>query len=100
MNDNKNMILAIALSALVLLGWGFLSERFMPSNPPPKVENGKVQPNPEAQVQSPSQRAPGAAGATKLRDRNVVLRETPRVRIQTPSLRGSINLKGARIDDL
>ena len=39
MNDNKNMILAIALSALVLLGWSFLSERFMPSNPPPKVEN-------------------------------------------------------------
>ena len=100
MNDNKNMILAIALSALVLLGWGFLSERFLPSNPPPKVENGKVQPHTEAQVQSPSQGAPVAAGATKLRDRNVVLRETPRVRIQTPSLRGSINLKGARIDDL
>ena len=29
-----------------------------------------------------------------------MLRESPRVRIQTPSLQGSINLKGARIDDL
>jgi YidC/Oxa1 family membrane protein insertase len=29
-----------------------------------------------------------------------VLRESPRVAIETPSLKGSINLKGARIDDL
>ena len=100
MNENKNLILAIALSALVLLGWGFLSERFLPSNPPPKVENGKVQPNPQPQAQSSSQGAPVAAGTTKLRDRSAVVQETPRVRIQTPSLKGSINLKGARIDDL
>jgi YidC/Oxa1 family membrane protein insertase len=99
-NENKNLILAIALSALVLLGWGFLSERFLPSNPPPRVENGKVQPNPPPQTQSTSQGAPVATGTTKLRDRSAVLRETPRVRIQTPSLKGSINLKGARIDDL
>ena len=98
MNENKNLILAIALSALVLLGWGLLSERFLPANPPPKVENGKVQPNP--QPQSTSQGAPVAGAATRLRDRSAVLRETPRVRIQTPSLQGSINLKGARIDDL
>jgi YidC/Oxa1 family membrane protein insertase len=97
-NENKNLILAIALSALVLLGWTFLSERFLPSNPPPKVENGKVQSNP--QPQSTQQGAPVAAGAAKLRDRNAVLHETPRVRIQSPSLKGSINLKGARIDDL
>ncbi|WP_163481245.1 membrane protein insertase YidC, partial [Escherichia coli] len=35
-----------------------------------------------------------------LRDRAVVLAESPRVVIDTPSLKGSINLKGARIDDL
>ena len=29
-----------------------------------------------------------------------MLGATPRVRIETPSLQGSINLKGARIDDL
>ncbi len=100
MNDNKNLILAVVLSALVLLGWSFLSDKFVPANPPPKVENGKVQPTPDPQVQPSSQQAPVAEGAARLRDRKVVLRETPRVLIKTPSLQGSINLKGARIDDL
>ena len=94
MNDNKNLILAVVLSALILLGWSFLSNKFVPQNPPPKVENGKVEP----QVQP--QKGPVASAPSQLRDRNLVLRETPRVLIETPALRGSINLKGARIDDL
>ena len=95
MNDNKNLILAIVLSALVLLGWTFLSEKFVPANPPStKVENGKVEPVPQPQA-SPVPNTPA-----QLRSRAAVLRESPRVRIQTPSLQGSINLKGARIDDL
>ena len=95
MNENKNLILAVVLSALVLLGWSLLSERFVPSNPPPvKVEDGKVKPiaQPEA--------GPVAQTPTTMRNRAVVLRETPRVQIQTPSLQGSINLQGGRIDDL
>jgi YidC/Oxa1 family membrane protein insertase len=94
-NENKNLILAVVLSALVLLGWSLLSERFVPSNPPPvKVEDGKVKPiaQPEA--------GPVAQTPTTMRNRAVVLRETPRVQIQTPSLQGSINLQGGRIDDL
>lgn len=100
MNESKNLILAVVLSALVLLGWSVLSERFTPANPPPKVENGKVQPASQPQAQSSSQPAPVTTATARLRDRQMVLRETPRVRIQTPSLQGSINLKGARIDDL
>jgi YidC/Oxa1 family membrane protein insertase len=67
----------------------------VPSNPPPvKVENGKVEPMAQTQA-SPAPNTPAA-----MRNRAVVLRETPRVRIQTPALQGSINLQGARIDDL
>ena len=69
MNENKNLILAIALSALVLHGWGFLSEKFMPANPPPKVEKGKVVPNTTPTTPSTSQGAPVAAGPTQARDR-------------------------------
>jgi YidC/Oxa1 family membrane protein insertase len=93
-NENRNLILAVVLSALVLLGWSLLSDKFLPASPAPKVVNGKVQPTSAAQ--SPSV----AAAPTQLRNRALVLRDTPRVRIETPSLRGSVNLKGARIDDL
>jgi YidC/Oxa1 family membrane protein insertase len=95
-NDNRNMLLAIVLSALVLLGWGLLSEKFFPTAGPQtqQVENGKVKPAPQPQA-SPADVTPRA-----IRDRAVVLAETPRVRIETPSLQGSINLKGARFDDL
>jgi len=95
-NDNKNMLLAIVLSALVLIGWSLLSDRFFPTAGPQtqQVENGKVKPVPQPQA------APAADSPQAIRKREVVLAETPRVRIETPSLRGSINLKGARIDDL
>ena len=94
MNDNRNMILAIVLSALVLLGWSLLAERWFPTAAPQtqRVENGKVKPLPQP-ASSPA--APHA-----LRARPVVIAATPRVRFQTDSLSGSINLKGARIDDV
>ncbi len=95
MNENRNLILAIVLSALVLLGWGWMSQKITPANPSPvKADNGVVkpvpQPNASAVPNTPAQ----------MRNRDVVLREGPRVQIRTQSLQGSINLKGARIDDL
>ena len=96
MNDSKNLILAVVLSALVLLGWTFAANRFFPTATPQstKIENGKQQPLPQPQAQVP------AATAKALKSRSAVLGSTPRVRITTPSLQGSINLKGAQIDDL
>ena len=95
MNDNRNLILAIALSVLVLLGWSFLSQKFLPANPPPKVVNGKVQPAPQPGA-APAPQAEAAAKQSVAQ----ALASTPRIRISTPSLQGSINLKGAEIDDL
>ena len=96
MNDQRNMILAIVLSALVLFGWSALSDRFFPTARPAStaIEAGRpvALPQPGAD--------PAADGPVALRDRAEVLRESPRVRIDTPRLSGSINLRGARIDDL
>jgi YidC/Oxa1 family membrane protein insertase len=95
-NDSKNLILAVVLSALVLLGWSWAANRFFPTANPPstKVEGGQQQPLPQPQAQ------PVPAAPTALQSRGAVLARTPRVRIRTPSLQGSINLKGAQIDDL
>ncbi len=59
-----------------------------------KVEDGKVQPLPQPHAD------PTADSPKALQSRATVLASTPRVRIETPSLKGSINLKGAMIDDL
>jgi YidC/Oxa1 family membrane protein insertase len=95
-NDNKNMILAVVLSAIILLGWTWASNKFFPTANPPstKIENGKQQPLPQPQAQP----VPATPKATQ--SRGAVLGSTPRVRIETPSLQGSLNLKGAQIDDL
>jgi YidC/Oxa1 family membrane protein insertase len=95
-SENRNLILAIVLSAVVLLGWSLLSEQFFPTSTPQtqKVENGKVEPAPQAQA------GPAAPAEQRIRPRQLVLAESPRVQIRTPSLSGSINLTGARIDDL
>jgi YidC/Oxa1 family membrane protein insertase len=86
------MLLAIVLSALVLLGWSLLSDKFFPTAGPQtqQVEKGKVRPAPQPQADAPR----------AIRNRDVVLGETPRLKIETPRLQGSINLKGARFDDL
>ena len=96
MNDNRNMLLAIVLSALVLIGWSLVSDRLFPTAGPQtvRVEDGKTKP-----VAQPAA-LPGGNAPQAIRARDVVIGETPRVRILTPSLAGSINLKGARFDDL
>ena len=92
MQHQRNLILAVLLSALVFLGWTWLSSKYFPPAPPPaKVVNGKP-----AALPGPGSQAEPA----KQRDRALVLHESPRVEIATPRLAGSINLKGARIDDL
>ena len=96
MSEQRNLILAIVLSAIVLFGWSLVSERYFPTaNPPSTVRKAGeeiVVPKPGA---DPTADAPAA-----IRDRQAVLAETPRIPIRTPRLQGSINLRGARIDDL
>ena len=96
MDNQRNMILAIVLSALVLFGWSVLSERYFPTANPPatKVVQGKTVPVPQPGVN------PVPSTPAIVRDRVTVLRDTPRVRIDTPAVAGSVSLTGARVDDL
>ncbi len=95
-NDQKNFLLFAVLAALVLFGWPYIANHFFPAANPPvtKLEDGKSKP-----VANPAT-DPAADTANAIRDRAVVLRETPRIAIETPAVRGSINLRGGRIDDL
>jgi YidC/Oxa1 family membrane protein insertase len=95
-DDKRNILLAMALSIAILFGWPIISGYFFPvANPPASQAAGGPAPAP-----SRPQAGPVADGPQTIRDRALVLRESPRVAIETPKLRGSINLKGARIDDV
>ena len=95
-DDQKNFLLFAVLAALLLFGWPMATQWLFPTANPPvtEVKGGKTEvvANPGAD--------PAADSPAAIRDRKLVLAETPRVQIETPTVRGSINLKGARIDDL
>ena len=113
MTDQKNTILAIVLSALVLIGWQLYfglpqvekqkqiqqqqaQEHAQPGAPAPQAVPSTQAP-PAASPQAPAQ--PGAVPGRAM-TREEALAASPRVRIETPSVAGSISLRGGRIDDL
>lgn len=103
--DNRNLVLAVLLSAIVLFGWTFVAERFFAAPAPvQQAAPAPAVPGAAADIQMPGAAAATGevpvTGVTGVRGLAAVIADTPRVRIETPRLRGSINLVGARIDDL
>ncbi|MCM8729967.1 membrane protein insertase YidC [Hephaestia sp. GCM10023244] len=94
--DNRNLIVFAIIAVVLLFGWPVLQHRFFPSANPPAAQVADHQ----SGVLPPPAAGPAADAPATVRDRQQVLAETPRVAIDTPSLSGSINLKGPRIDDL
>ncbi|MCU0827703.1 MAG: membrane protein insertase YidC [Tabrizicola sp.] len=89
--NNKNLILAMVLSAAVMIVWFVL---FPPPEPP-------VQPVATEAAPATTEVAP--AGAVADNAAGTVadpVPEAPRLTIDTPKLAGSISLLGGRIDDL
>ena len=112
MNEHKNTILAIVLSLLVVVGWQYFVGY-------PQMERERQQAALRQQEQAQQSTAPkpaqpatpatpgvvptlpnAAAPAEQAATRAAVIASSARVSIDTPRLRGSIDLKGGRIDDL
>jgi YidC/Oxa1 family membrane protein insertase len=113
MTDNRNTILAVILSGLVLIGWQYFfnipqmekqraaqqaqSELAKPTTP--QATPGSTTPD---AATSPSAIAPATnqPASAAVVSRDTAIASSPRVKIESPRLSGSISLKGARIDDL
>jgi YidC/Oxa1 family membrane protein insertase len=94
--DTKNIVLAVLLSSLVLVGWTVLSDRFLPQPAPVAPTAQSAAPAAAA----PAGSAPRVATGAAVISRTAALAAAPRVTVDTPRLKGSINLSGARFDDL
>jgi YidC/Oxa1 family membrane protein insertase len=114
MNDNnRNTILAVILSGLILIAWQYfyyvpqqraaqqaqqaqseLAKSAQQATPGSTTPQTGAAPAPSANA--PANNQPAAAPVS----RETAIAATPRVKIDTPRVSGSISLKGARIDDL
>ena len=109
MSDNRNMFIAIGLSMAILIGWQYFfgipqAERQRQATEQQRIAQ-QAQPNsPAATSATPA--SPGAvpqgAGAAPGRalTREEALALVPRAAIDTQRLKGSVSLKGGRVDDL
>src|SRR6516162_8238709 len=106
--EQRNLLIAIVLSVGILIAFQFVFERMRPAQPPgsspgtpvtaPAAPSTTTQSPPAAQGAGAS--APGVAPTQAAETREAAIAEQPRIKIDTPRLHGSINLLGARLDDL
>ncbi|BCH13595.1 MULTISPECIES: membrane protein insertase YidC [unclassified Mesorhizobium] len=117
MENNRNFFITIALSVLILSLWQYFyvlphseaqreaarieEQRLAEQKKAAQAASpgGSETPVPQQGAIPNAPNAPGTDGTT-LASREQALASTKRVRIDTPSLEGSINLTGARLDDL
>jgi len=112
--EQRNLLIAIVLSVGILIAFQFAFERMRPPQPPspsggqsataPATTGRTPQsaaPTPSASSTAPGAATPEAAAPARAAEtRETALAEQPRVKIETPRLHGSIDLLGARFDDL
>ena len=107
MSDQQNVVLAIALSIAVIIGFEFF---YMAPLREQAAQQAALQQTAQQQVMTPT--APAAEDAPALpgslvetpaeaaMSRAEALAATPRIEVESPRLHGSISLAGGRIDDI
>jgi YidC/Oxa1 family membrane protein insertase len=119
MENNRNFFITIALSVLILTLWQvfYMNPRVEAQREAARIEAERVEAEKKAAApETPGEGAalpapatpgtvPGAAGVpgtdgASTASREAAIAATTRVKIDTPRLSGSINLTGARIDDI
>lgn len=103
--NTKNMVIAMVLTLAVLVGWSFFFDT--PKDPQDLPQTEQVAQGSKPAMPTNNQPTlgeapalPNAAGIVVPKTAQDIITSTARVQIETPSLSGSIRLKGGRLDDL
>jgi YidC/Oxa1 family membrane protein insertase len=97
MNDQKNLLLFVVFFLGVMTAWNYFyetpkTERLVTQAQQARSQDGSTVHQPSLPEHAPLE--------THVKAREEIIAEASRVKIDTPKLKGSINLKGARLDDL
>jgi YidC/Oxa1 family membrane protein insertase len=97
-DDKRNLVFAVLLTGLILFGWPYVASYFFPT-PAPVTSTAKSAATPAGAATSDVsvEAAPAKLESLPL---GTALQSSARVLVETPKLKGSINLEGAKIDDL
>ncbi|HWG04412.1 MAG TPA: membrane protein insertase YidC [Beijerinckiaceae bacterium] len=113
--DNRNLFLAIGLSLVVIIAWNFFyampqankaqqagqaSQTQQAPQVPGQNPNAVTPASPAANPENPGLPSGGPAAPELAVTRDQALARSPRVAIDTPSIAGSIALKGGVVDDV
>jgi YidC/Oxa1 family membrane protein insertase len=90
--DQKRLFLAIAVSLAILLGFQMLVAPHLPKPPPRQIAQTTEQPDATPLSGTPGAATPPAPAAEPA--------NVPRVKILAPRVEGSVDLLGAKLDDL
>ncbi|WP_174803861.1 membrane protein insertase YidC [Martelella limonii] len=106
MENNRNSMIAIGLTVLIVIAWQFfyMGPR-LEAQRQAREEAALQQQQTQEQTVTTDGTAPAVTGGAQTGDAvfsqaGAQQATAPRVKIDTPSLEGSINLAGARIDDI
>jgi len=101
LDNQRNLILAVVLCGILFLGYDAATTYFYPA--PPETEQGDRPTTPAQQRAANVTENPGVAAEVERQEKvdlDEALASGNRVRIDAPRVEGSINLVGARVDDI
>ncbi|WP_137681642.1 membrane protein insertase YidC [Aurantiacibacter suaedae] len=101
MDNQRNLILAVVLSAVLLFGWDFAMRHYFPESEDAVPANMASREDvPQARLDSDAVRGEAVSEIAVAVDLDEAIAAPGRIAIEAPEVVGSINPVGARIDDI
>lgn len=98
--ENKNFIAAILLSMAIIFGWQYFYAAPLQKKLTAETQTAETQPGASQTAPATGGTVPGVATQAAPVSREEALARSPRLPFKSEYVEGSINLKGAMIDDL